>query len=55
MKTKTIILITLSILLSISINAQDPSKKIMESLMGKNKPDPSKLPDVYDFDWEFKT
>lgn len=55
MKTKTIILSTICLLLSISIKAQDPTKKIMQGLMGNNKLDESKLPDVYEFDWEFKT
>ncbi|WP_411768903.1 DUF4412 domain-containing protein [Winogradskyella sp. A3E31] len=55
MKTKTIILITLCLCLFIPLNAQDPTKKIMQGLMGKGKIDDSKLPKAYEFDWEYKT
>ncbi|MCF7561728.1 DUF4412 domain-containing protein [Sabulilitoribacter multivorans] len=55
MNTKNITLIVLSLCFSMSVMAQDPTKKIMQGLMGKNKLDTKKLPDVYEFDWEFKT
>jgi len=55
MKTKLTILIALSFCLSTAIEAQDPTQKMMQGLMGKGKLDESKLPDAYVFDWEFKT
>ncbi|WOD43808.1 DUF4412 domain-containing protein [Hwangdonia lutea] len=55
MKTKFIILITLCFFFSMPVKAQDPTKKIMQGLLGKGKLDESKLPDAYTFDWEFKT
>ncbi len=54
MKTKLTILIVLSLFLSTNINAQD-AKKMMEAMMGKGKKNASKLPDIYTFQWEFKT
>ncbi len=55
MKTKLTIIIALSFCLSTTIEAQDPTQKLMQGLMGKGKLDESKLPDTYVFDWEFKT
>ena len=55
MKTKTILLIALCFSICIAAKAQDPSQKLLQGLMGKGKPDKSKLPDAYIFDWEFKT
>ena len=54
MKTKTLILVTLSLCLSMSIQAQDPTQKMMQALMS-NKADASKLQDTYLFQWEYKT
>ena len=54
MKTKFTILILLSLCFNISTNGQG-KQKLMESIMGKGKHDNSKLPDTYQFQWEFKT
>ncbi|RKE95038.1 DUF4412 domain-containing protein [Ichthyenterobacterium magnum] len=55
MKTKVILLITLCLFISISVKSQNPTKKIMEAMMGSKKLDASKLPNTYEFSWEFKT
>jgi hypothetical protein len=52
MKTKLIILTILCLCINVQLEAQD-KQKMMEALMGKKKA--SKLPDVYTFQWEFKT
>lgn len=39
---------------TIQIEAQDENK-IMEAIMGSKKVDASKLPEAYQFEWEFKT
>ncbi|MEZ4793212.1 MAG: hypothetical protein R2783_07045 [Gelidibacter sp.] len=54
MKARLIILIALSLSLSLNIHAQDKNK-MLNVLMGKGKSDTSKLPDTYQFQWEFKT
>ncbi len=54
MKTKFTILILLSLCFNLNTNAQG-KKKLMESMMGKGKADNSKLPDTYQFQWEYKT
>lgn len=54
MKTQLIILIVLSLCINISINAQI-KQKLIESMMGKGKSDNSKLPETYQFQWEYKT
>ncbi len=54
MKTK--ILITLVLCLAVCFGAlgQDPSQKVLQSLMGSKKT-ANKLPNTYAFDWVFKT
>ncbi len=54
MKTRFTILIVLCLCLSVSTHAQK-KQKLMESFLGKGKKDTSKLPDVYTFQWEYKT
>ena len=54
MKTKIAIFFLLGIFVYMNINAQ-VKPKLLESIMGKKKPDPSKLPEMYEFQWEFKT
>uniref|UniRef100_UPI0040470E84 DUF4412 domain-containing protein n=1 Tax=Mariniflexile sp. TaxID=1979402 RepID=UPI0040470E84 len=55
MKTKLIILATLCFCLNTHIEAQGKLKKITDGLMGSGKLDASKLPEIYQFDWEYKT
>ena len=55
MKTKIMLLVALSCCLCTTIDAQDPAQKALQGLFGSKKLDASKLPDVYKFDWEFKT
>jgi len=54
MKTHLAILIVLSLCVSICTKAQ-VKQKLLESMMGKGKTGNSKLPDTYEFQWEFKT
>ena len=54
MKTKFTILILVSLCFSINTNAQ-VKRKLMGSILGKEKPATKKLPDAYQFQWEFKT
>lgn len=55
MKTRIVLLITLCFFISIPIEAQKPTQKLLRGIMGSKKTDTSKLPDAYKFDWEFKT
>lgn len=55
MKTKIIILVAFCFCLSTTIEAQDPTQKALQGLLGSKKLDASKLPDAYIFNWEFKT
>ncbi|MBT8254213.1 MAG: hypothetical protein HKN00_08710 [Flavobacteriaceae bacterium] len=54
MKTRFISIVLLCMALSVQVNAQD-QKSIMQSMMGGKKVDASKLQDVYQFEWEYKT
>jgi hypothetical protein len=54
MKMQLIILIVLCLCININTNAQI-KQKMVESMMGKGKSDNSKLPETYQFQWEYKT
>lgn len=55
MKIKLFMLTLLCFFLNTSIEAQNPTKKMLEGIMGKKKVTNNNLPDSYIFDWEFKT
>ena len=55
MKTKIIIVMLLCFCISISVNAQDPTQKILKGIMGGKNKKAENLPDTYAFEWEFKT
>jgi len=55
MRTKIILTIVLCISISISMEAQDPTQKILQDIMGGKNKKAENLPDTYAFDWEFKT
>lgn len=54
MKTQVTVLIVLSLCIGISAEAQ-VKQKMLESMLGKKKSDNAKLPDTYQFQWEYKT
>ena len=54
MKTHITILVILSLCISISAKTQ-VKQKMLESMLGKGKSGNTKLPDTYQFQWEFKT
>ncbi|MEQ3796364.1 DUF4412 domain-containing protein [Flavobacteriaceae bacterium MJ-SS4] len=55
MKTKILSLIALCFLISISVDAQDPTQKVLQGLLGSKNNSAEKLPDTYVFNWLFKT
>lgn len=55
MKTKFILVATLSFCISFSTLAQDPTQKILQGIMGGKNKKAEALPETYAFSWEFKT
>ena len=55
MKTKIILVIILSISINVTVEAQDPTQKVLQGLLGSKNKKAENLPDTYTFDWEFKT
>lgn len=55
MKTKIILSMMLSLFMSVTIEAQDPTQEILRGIMGGKNKKAENLPDTYAFDWEFKT
>lgn len=55
MKAKPITFILLLICINFTVQAQNPTQKMLQGIMGKKKVSNEKLPDSYSFNWEFKT